>query len=114
MNVAVKGNFFPLFAKESMHEAFLVGIWALSVDCEIFEFAFPVIALTFHGVPPTSVLVVACFAGGNSAVSVGVSKCTVEVTEVTVKQYLNSVLNDVPTTNAVNNMGRVAEILVIR
>ena len=47
--------------------------------------ALPVIVLAFHGVPPASVPVVACFSGGVSAMSVGVTKCAVEVTEVTVE-----------------------------
>ena len=85
LNVAVKSRVLPLFAKESVYEVFVVGICASSVECEVFDFAFPVAVLAFHGVPPASVPVVACFSGGVSAMSVGVTKCAVEVTEVTVE-----------------------------
>ena len=94
LNVAVKGRVLPLFAKESVYEVFVVGIRALSVECEVFDFAFPVVALTFHGVPPAYVPVVACFSGGVSAVSVGVTKCTVEVTEAVAKQHVDDVWNE--------------------
>ena len=85
MDVAVEGRVLPLFAKESVYEVFVVGICASSVECEVFVFAFPLAVLTFHGVPPASVPVVACFSGGVSAMSAGVTKCAVEVTEVTVE-----------------------------
>ena len=72
-----------------------------------------VVAWTFHGVPPASVPVVACFPGGVSAVSVGVTKCTVEVTEVVVKQHVDGVRNVVFATDAANNFGRVGDALMV-
>ena len=85
LDVAVEGRVLPLFAKEPVYEVFMVGVCASSVECEVFDFAFPVSVLAFHGVPPASVPEVACFSGGVSAMSVGVTKCAVEVTEVSVE-----------------------------
>ena len=68
-----------------MKSSWPVYVPRLSVECEVFDFAFPVAVLTFHGVPPASVPVVAWFSGGVSAMSVGVTESAVEVTEVTVE-----------------------------
>ena len=113
LNVAVKGRVLPFFSKESVYEVFVVSIWALSFGCEVFGLALPVIALVFHGVPPASVPVVACFPGGVSSVSVGVTQSTVEVAEVTVKQHVDGVWNEVLTTDTVNSFDRIDEVLVV-